>query len=303
MKILVLGGSGFIGSKLIAKLLSKDFDVSLIGRKKNARSPIFSDQVGYKGQLDFLDSERLFESIRRSEADYLVHVASGMLPLSEEQQFGRELSSLILPSFRLFEFCAKLGIKVLFFSSAGTIYGNNPRVVNEKSSREPINFYGYSKLLMEEHIFFLSRVAQLEFLILRPTNVYGREIESGRLQGLVEVVIDRLHSDEQINVWGTGGQKRDYLFVDDLVETVVGLLEKGVKNEVFNVGSGHEYSVLDVIEVVSALVGLTPRMVHQPLPENSIESLSIDTNKLRSLGELDFHTLEEGVASYLGLSG
>lgn len=198
---------------------------------------------GVLADYDLLHSILLDHNI-----DIVFHLVSTLVPGSSYEDYKREFENIIFPTVRLMGLCAEKNIKFIYFSSGGTIYGNNSQEkFLETDLREPISYYGLSKQIIEDSILFEHRRANLRYLIIRPSNPFGAGQSLNGVQGLIAVAIGKIMANEPLTIWGDGSSVRDYIYIDDLVKIMHELVHKDIENEVINLWSGIGYSINDVL--------------------------------------------------------
>lgn len=154
MSILVLGGAGFIGSSIVNKLVNCNYRVIVFDRKGADISRILpSDKVSYIYN-DLSDIDFLTDFIQKENIHVVIHLVSSLIPNSSFDEYNQDVQNVVFPSIKLIHELAKLQVLFVYFSSGGTIYGNKlyERSINENDTLMPINYYGYSKLMMERMI-------------------------------------------------------------------------------------------------------------------------------------------------------
>ena len=198
------------------------------------------------------------------------------------------------------ELCAKKGLRFLYFSSGGTVYGNKNDVMpfEEKDPMKPISYYGWSKQMMENSILFMHRTVGLDYLILRPSNPYGHGQNLYGKQGLVAVAIGKLLKGEPVVVWGDGSAVRDYIYVDDLAEIFVKLIEGNTHNMTINVGSGRGYSVNDVLAFIKIVSGNDMKIVYQNPRPVDVSNVVLDITTLNEIVNYHFTPFMDGVRKF-----
>ncbi len=296
MNILLIGGAGFIGSNLI-KTLSKETNSIYVLEPEGANTDrLKNSNINLlKGSLS--DFNYVRGIIEKNEIEIVVHLVSTLIPGSTYEDYKCEYKNVIFPSIEIMELCAKQGIRFIFFSSGGTVYGsrNDVSPFVETDPMRPISYYGWSKQMMENCILFMHRTKGLNYLILRPSNPYGHGQNLYGKQGLVAVAIGKLLRDEQIDVWGDGSAVRDYIYVDDLAKIFVKLIEGDVHNMTLNIGSGRGYSVNDVLAFLKIVSGKDLKIVYQNPRPVDVSNMVLDTTMLRNAISYEITPFMDGV--------
>ena len=297
-KILFLGGAGFIGSNLIRSFLNRTSNLEI-----SVLEPTFANvsrldglnvQI-YRGELSNIDF--LQSIIEANNIDTVVHLVATIIPGSTFEDYKREYQQVIFPTIELMDFCAKRGVRFVYFSSGGTVYGNRtdlkPFVENDVMA--PISYYGWSKQMMENSIQYVHRTAGIKYLILRPSNPYGHGQNVHARQGLIAVALGKILAGEPIEVWGNGSNIRDYIYIDDLAEAVVQLLEKDVYNTTVNIGSGEGASINDIIHILRDVVDEEVKVDYKPARSVDVSHMILDTTRLKSYINMEFIPLKNGI--------
>lgn len=138
--------------------------------------------------------------------------------------------------------------KVIYVSSGGTVYGLPQSIpITEKHPTDPICSYGITKLTIEKYVAMYAGSAGIDFRILRPSNVYGPGQQLHLGQGVIGVLAAKAMRGHKLEIWGSGDEQRDYLFVDDLVDAFHKILDYEGPERIFNVSSGKGHSVNDIV--------------------------------------------------------
>ena len=261
MRVLVLGGCGFIGSHLVDALLALNLNVRVFDRgPEKYRAPL--DDVDYVF-ADFRDINRLYEAL--VDVDVVVHLISATVPTTAALDTQADVGGNLLPSLALFEAMLKLSVRrIVYASSGGTVYGA-PEIVPtpEIHPLRPINSYGIVKVAIESYLAMYARAHGLEATIIRPSNPYGPRQGHTGVQGVVATFMNQVLNDETIHVWGDGSVVRDYVYVEDLASLFAAAVVSGASG-VFNGGSGIGVSINDVIAGIGTVTGQRLRVTYQP---------------------------------------
>ena len=141
-----------------------------------------------------------------------------------------------------------------------------------------------------------SQIAGVRYTIVRPANVYGVGNRLNVGQGVIGVLAHRALKGEQLEVWGTGESRRDYVYIDDLVSALTALIEYNGSETVFNVSSGKAHSVLEVIDELRAILGELPPVVHLPSRGYDVPLNLLSSARLTAATGWSPHvTLESGI--------
>ena len=256
--VLILGGCGFIGSALAAKLRAEGLDVTLLDPFP-PRDPTFRDRW-IPGRMEDVPPT---ETILRPGMT-VVHLAWTSLPEPSNRDPYGDISSNLLPSLRWLGGCVETGVsRVIFLSSGGTVYGiPRARPISEEHPTEPICSYGIGKLAVEKYLALFRRLHDLPYIVLRASNVYGPGKDPFGRQGAINVFLGNVVRDEPIRIWGDGGVVRDYIFIEDLLDLFVRCIATRIGDEtpLFNAGSGEGHSLRDIVDRIHAVTGTHPKV-------------------------------------------
>jgi UDP-glucose 4-epimerase len=293
MRVLVVGGNGFIGSHVVDALLQQSIEVVVFDRSPELfRSPL--PNVNYVlGDLnDFLSLENAMSPV----IDGVVHVAWKAAPLMSNDNPISDLENLAW-SIKLLELCVKKKIgKLVFASSGGTVYGA-PMIlpIPEDHPTEPICSYGIAKLAIEKYLNLYNRLSGLATIILRIANPYGVRQSPDSVQGVVPVFIGKMIQGKPLTVWGNGSVVRDFLDVRDVARLFVLALKSEVTG-VFNVGSGIGTSINELLELLSLHLGVKPQISRQHSRTFDVQTVILDCRKAKSVYSWEPRiTLAEGL--------
>ena len=302
--ILFIGGGGFIGSNIIRTL--ERLKIKENGQKTYVLEPPFANVsrlIGlnvkiFRGEL--LDFDFVQSIVETNNIDTVIHLVSTIIPGSDFEDYKREYQTVIFPSIELMQLCAKRGIKFVYFSSGGTIYGNRTSTVpfQETDPMAPISYYGWSKQMMENSIHYVHRTEGLKYLILRPSNPYGHGQNIHAKQGLIAVAIGKILAGEPITVWGDGSSVRDYIYIDDLTEVVCQLLEKDIYNTTLNIGSNEGHSINDIIAHLKKIAEEEVNVKYAASRKADVANMILDTTKLKEYVHFEPTPLKAGMKAF-----
>lgn len=294
MKFLLLGGSGFIGSRLAQVLSSAHHDVTIIGHEKKISLP----NVNYI-QLDFTHCSDFTEYIK--DSDVIVHLVSTIIPTDNLSKVNQEISDNVFPTTILLNNITKLKKKIIFISSGGTVYGNNASANLESGPTNPICNYGISKLLIEKYLYLYHHFYNIDYRIIRLSNPYSENVFHGKKQGVIPIIIDNIINDTTIEIWGDH-QTRDYIHIDDVMRGIVDIINYKGEERIFNLGSGSSHTIDDIISIASKKLNKTPSLVYRPTRKCDVQDNVLDINLInRETGWTPNISLEEGIDKIINI--
>ena len=253
MKVLVLGGSGFIGSHVVDVLLANGHFPTVYDRSAGVGYPL-DERVQYvKGEL----SNRNMLSDVIASVDAVVHLISSTIPSTSNMDPLYDISSNLMDSVAVLQMMRFNRIqKIVYLSSGGTVYGvNNQSPIPENHSTFPVCSYGIVKLAFEKYLHMFHHLYGLNYISLRASNPYGPKQSHIGSQGVVGTMLSNVAAGNEIEIWGDGLTVRDFIYVDDLADLCVKALQSEEVG-VFNAGSGVGISILDLVAYIESVLKL-----------------------------------------------
>jgi UDP-glucose 4-epimerase len=283
MKILVIGGTGFLGSSVVKACVALGHDVRVYTRPTRSLERL--EQLLDKVEIvhgDFLDDHAVDRALHGIDA--VVHALSTTFPKTVIQSAAYDVMSNLLPTIRLVDLCLRNGVgNLTYLSSGGTIYGEARYLpIDENHPREPISLYGVSKLTIENYLHFIASVQPLTVKTLRVSNPYGPSQNIFGVQGIVGVALGCLRSGRPFQMFGDGGNIRDYIHVDDVAAAVVKAIDYP-KSLVANIATGQGTSIRDVLAMIAQQSGRAIAIDKQPDRGIDVRRNILDTELAREL--------------------
>lgn len=317
--IVVTGGAGFIGSNIIARL-------SASGRRDVVNCDSLGDASLEKWKnlakhdiADFWRPDELLEQLERHRDVVTAVVHMGAISSTTEQDADLILRTNFSLSRDLWDWCALNGVRLIYASSAAT-YGDGDLGFDDDNAPEalsalrPLNAYGYSKYLFDQYAVRQAgrEHAPPQWAGLKFFNVYGpNEYHKGSMKSVVAQIWPKVAAGDPVSLfrshhpdYADGGQLRDFVFVDDVVDVVEWLLATPDVSGVFNVGSGQARSFADLARAVFTAAGREPAIEFIDMPEVLRKRYQYFTearmDRLRAAGFPGQSTpLEKGVRRYV----
>ena len=298
MNVLITGGAGFVGSHLIERFISKQYNVTVIdnlltGSKKNVEPFLENDNFTF---IDF-DVQNHIEISQ--DLDYVLHLASAASPKAYTQHPINTLKAGSIGTINTLGLAKAKGAKYLL-TSTSEVYGD-PQIspqpetywgnVNPNGVR---SMYDEAKRFAEAAVASYNRIYNLDTRIVRLFNTYGpkMKINDGRV---VTNFISQAISGEDITIYGNGDQTRSFCFVDDTVLGIIKAMESD-SSEVFNIGNPNEITILQLAEKVISLTNSKSSIKFVELPEDDPMQRKPDITKAnKKLNWFPEVSLEDGL--------
>jgi len=259
LKIIVTGGSGFLGKYLLRALKAAGHAVKNIDLVKN---PKFETVIA-----DVRDQRLMNQEIR--EADAVFHLASLIEAGESVTEPTKYLDYNVSGTLSVLEAMRINNVKTFIFSSSAAIYGEPIKMpIDEDDRTLPINPYGVSKLAMEGLL--RSYVANFGFtgVALRYFNLYGPEENHVPETHAIPRFIQQIKKGQEVTIWGNGEHQRDFVYIQDIVEAHLRSLEYAFKYprqyHYFNLSTGKPVSVIKVIKMIEKLTNKVAKIKHHP---------------------------------------
>ena len=301
-KVLVIGGAGYIGSHVVLRLLEKGHEVVVFDNLSTGQSVNLFDKAAFvKG--DILDINAL-EECMCEDIDVVVHLAAKKAVGESMQKPDLYASNNIIGTINILNAMVKFNVKHIVFSSSAAVYGMPLYLpIDEKHEKKPINFYGYTKSLMEDMIDWYARLKGISYIILRYFNAVGYDAK-GRVKGkeqnpqnLLPVIMEAaVGKRDGFTIFGKdyetadGTCERDYVHVSDLAdahEKSVKKLMEGADSYVLNLGTGLSVSVQQMVDAVERVIKKPLKYIYGLRRNGDPAKLSADCRLAQKV--LDWH--------------
>jgi UDP-glucose 4-epimerase len=296
MRILVLGGSGFLGSHIVDKFLAEKHDVVVydLYPERFRRSP-----AGIKFHTGDFGNVGALDELIATGFDAVIHCVSTTTPKSSNESPEFDIQSNVIGTVYLLDVCVKHNVgKLVFLSSGGTIYGDigDKDMVDETHAVRPMCSYGVSKLTIEHYLDVYRHLRGLNYVALRLSNPYGERQSPLRALGALTVFLHRTLKGQNVEVWGDGEVTRDFIYVGDVANAVYLATVRPISG-IFNVGTGTGLSLRDILNHIETLLGREPIVDWLGPRLFDVPRIVLDATKLKKTTDWCCRTrLEDGVA-------
>lgn len=301
MRALVTGGAGFIGSHICKRLVKEGNVVVAVDNLSNGSldnlkeldgSPLFSFY-----QLDVNNTIKLRGIFDKQPFDMVFHLAANADVSRGEESPVVDFENTLQTTLNVLEMMRIYEIKKFFFASSSTVYGNaEDRLQEFRSIMRPISHYGAAKLASEAFVSSYSHLHDFQVWIARFCNAVGPNMDHGVIPDLIKKLKTK---PESLEVFGDGTQTKPFIWIDDLVDGVMTLIEKtDAPYNTYLVGVDSNVTVNEIAQIVMDEVG-----VHVPIHyggrysgwKGDVKKYQYDVSRLRLLGWTPKYTAEEAV--------
>lgn len=310
--IIVTGGAGFIGSCLVREL-----------NKLGHEHIVISDHLGSGEKwknlinlkyMDFIPKDELFERLDglKGKVDMVFHL--GACSSTTEKNADYLLHNNFLYSKWLMDWCMTARAR-LIYASSGAVYGDGTKGYDDAlvEELEPLNMYGYTKKIFDQHVMAVLKNRMLRQCVgLRFFNVYGpNEYHKGQMASVVYHAFGQVQQTGKIRLFASsnpklrdGEQKRDFVYVRDVVSVMLFMMEHPDCNGIFNVGTGQARSFNELAKAVFSALDKKAKIDYFEMPDELKKKYQdftrAELGRLRKVGYVkDFYSLEDGVREYV----
>lgn len=294
MKVLVTGGAGFIGSHLVNKLIKEGCAVIVLDRLLSSKKEYLDKIKKNKLTLieaDITDSRQLKKSYF-ANVSWVFHLA-GLSDIKTSVSHPLDYHKVnVNGTLNLLEICRSCRIKKFIYTASASCYGRAPVIPTLETA--PVNLdspYALTKYLGEAYALHYSQVYHLPVVSLRLFNVYGPSANSDQVYGpIITVFILRKLAGKPYVIFGNGEQKRDFVYISDVVNAFILAARLKCINEVFNVGTSRSYSINQLVKLLEG------RAIYQDQERQTEVYTCADISKIKKM--LGWHpevSFQEGI--------
>lgn len=297
MKILVLGGDGFIGSHFVDKAISLRHHVTVFDRFHN---DVSKNLQHHREKIkciagELANRQQLQKALQGQDIVY--HFICATDPITSWDDPFIEIEENLKYSVQLFELAAACGVKkIVFPSSGGTIYGPQCDSITEKTLPRPFSPYGITKLATEHFLYYFRERTGIATDIYRIGNAYGPRQPMDRPQGVIAVWMGKILREANIEIYGCRNTLRDYIYVEDIVYLLTHSLRDLSSSDTYNLGTGKGVSTFDLLDIYYKVID--EPFTHKVFPRRKSDNTSVilDSSKLISFFPgFKFQDMEEKI--------
>ncbi|TKB26464.1 NAD-dependent epimerase/dehydratase family protein [Desulfopila sp. IMCC35006] len=280
--ILLLGGAGFVGRALTARLKALNKEYYILGR-------------GVRGGLAKPSEEHHIASLDNTQVlkvllprcRVVVHLASDTTPGVSALQPAFEAMSNLLPSLRFLEILQGYShISLVYVSTGGAIYGDShAEKISEDTHSAPLSYYGAGKAAFEKFIHAYTKQTGNGAIILRPSNFYGPGQPYRPGFGIIPTIFHHLSARKTMEVWGDGETVRDYLYLEDFLDCCIRVIDQFNVNDraaIYNVGSGEGRSLNTLFSMIESISGNRVERKYRPTRAVDVNRVVLDSSRIQN---------------------
>ncbi|MBI2075720.1 MAG: NAD-dependent epimerase/dehydratase family protein [Candidatus Aenigmarchaeota archaeon] len=300
MKAFVTGGTGFIGSKLVDKLIERGDMVTVYDNLSSGKIEFIENHKTSKNftfiKSDLLDFHTLSKSMKGH--DIVFHLAANADIRYGTEHPRHDLEQNLLVTHNVLEAMRQNSIKKLVFSSTSAVFGA-PSVIptpEDYGPALPASLYGASKLSCEAFVSAYSNLYGIQSWIFRFANVIGQRVTHGILYDFLQKL---KKNPEELEILGDGEQEKSYLYDEDCIDAMLYVTERANERiSVFNIGSDDQIKVKKIARIVVEALGINPKFNFTGGSigwKGDVSKMQLDTKKILSLGWKPKYNSEEAI--------
>jgi len=288
---LVTGGAGFIGSHIVEALLNRGEKVRVLDNFVTGKKENLSFVLKHKFRKNFQLLAGDIRDLKICEkackgVDYVLHQAA-LRSVPKSMKYPLEYNEVnIKGTLNILLASKKSGVKRVVYASSSSVYGEtNSFPEKEDLLPQPISVYASTKLAGEYYCKVFSESFGLETVSLRYFNVFGprQSLESQYAIVVPKFIVSLLHN-QSPPIYGDGKQSRDFTYIDNVVEAnLLAVNKEGISGEVFNIASGKDYSVLELLDILNKIMDKDIKPEFLPPRPGDVRRTWADISKAKRL--------------------
>ena len=296
-RVLVTGATGLVGSNLVKELVKRKAKVYGISLEE---SDYLTKKLEYYYCKDLTNFESCQEVIKGM--DYIFHCAANSAGAKVMKENPLSLvNDNILMTMNMLKAASEEGVKKFLYISSTTVYHDVPYPVKEQDIYGDV-FEGYvgvgnMKKIGEILCKIYHNLTPMKIAIVRPVNIFGPhdKFDEERAHVIPSLIRRAVNREDPFVVWGTGNAVRDFIYVEDLINALLLVLEKKCDCDPVNIGTGRKVTIKDVVNIIIKIIDYRPNIIFDEGKPDAIPYRMVNVDKIRRLGFNFKFSLEKGL--------
>lgn len=298
MRILITGVAGFIGSNLSNFLKNSYEIIGIDNLSSGLKSQVPKDILFYKKDIKDINHLNL------KKIDFIFHLAAFSSIIDCQKFPNKAYVNNIIGTDEVFKFAIRNKVKGVIYAETSALYELVKKLPSVEDNISPGSIYSWSKLTNHWQAKFYSELSKTKFIGLRYLNVYGPNQDFRRtIPPVMAAFINKLIKNERPIIYGNGNKRRDFIFVEDVNDIHLSIIKNFrifKKQDIFNVGTGKNHSILEVYEKLTNLLKIkNVKPIFKPNFDYEAQENKASTKKLKTFYKKKFTTIDDGLSIYL----
>lgn len=293
--VIITGGAGFLGSHVAKHCLDLGFNVIVVDDLSGG----FKDNVP-KGavfeECSTIDHEGIDQIFSDYKPSYVYHLAADARENLSHFTARHTYMNNVIGSANIINACVNNNVKCLVFTSSIAVMANGMPPYTEDEPFRPMDPYGASKALIEQHLHYAMEMFGLNYIVFRPYNIYGPGQHIGdKYRNVIGIFMNQIMNKEPLTVFGDGTQRRAFSYIDDVAPHIAkSVTMEDIYNQIFYIGGSNAYSINELVEVVGRAFDVEPEVRYLEVRHEAKYAYAL-TERAQSVFGRSWTSLDVGV--------
>ena len=296
-RVLVTGGFGFIGSHIVDTLIHNHYEVAVYDNlSTGSMANSHSEAMVFIGNIEDLAS--LEKAMETFQPDYVIHEAAQVSVQNSISDISNDALINIIGTINIIQLSQKYAVKKIVFASSAAVYGHSTVLpIPVTHPIQPLSPYGTSKKTAEEYLILAKELFDIDYVILRYSNVYGPRQTSGGEGGVISIFANQIINNQRPIIYGDGLQTRDFIYVEDVASANLQALRFDGSG-IFNISLTTHSSINQLYSIIQSLSQNEISPIYKSPKSGDIkESLLCNKMSIQQLNWQPKYSLPEGLAN------
>ena len=281
MNILVTGGAGFIGSNIVDELIALGHNTTVIDNLSTGCREYVNKKANFY-KID-INSSKVKDILKQENINYVIHHAAQIDVQKSLTDPVFDARNNIIGTINLLKSSVQAGVKKVVYASSAALYGQPDYLpLDEKHPVKAMSPYGISKHTPEHYLKMFKEIYDLDYTILRYSNVYGPRQDPTGEGGVVSIFVDRMLNGQAPIIYGDGEQTRDFIYVGDIVSANIAALSNG-NGELVNISCNTRNSVNEIKKIINDILDSKLKPIYKDERDGDIKHSVMDNSKSKKI--------------------